>query len=195
MLQIDHTIISRELLEQRFVCDLHACKGACCVEGDEGAPLEKEELEKLQAVYEDVKPYLRKEGIQAIREQGLYTIDREGDYVTPLVEGKECAYAFFEKDGTAKCAIEKAHREGKTDFKKPISCHLYPVRINKHKDFEAVNYARWEICNPACACGEQLNVKVYRFLKEALIRKYGEEWYKQLEYADQHLNTSKGQAP
>lgn len=187
MLQIQKTLVSLDLLEKRFVCDLQKCKGACCVEGDAGAPLLEEELEVVEKMYEKVKPFMRKEGIAAIEKQGRHIIDDEGEPVTPLVKGKECAYVVFEKNGSTRCAFELAYNAGKTDFKKPVSCHLYPVRIAKYNEFEAVNFQSWEICKPACICGEKLNVKVYRFVKEALIRRYGEAWFEELEIADEML--------
>ena len=188
MIAIDNTLVSEELLEKKFVCDLNACKGECCIAGDSGAPLEDRETGILDDIYEDVKPYMAADGIEAIEKQGKYLIDFEGDIVTPLVEDKHCAYVYFEND-IAKCAIEKAYYEGKVDFKKPISCHLYPVRINKYKDFEAVNYDKWNICSPACDCGSKLGVKVYQFLKEPLIRKYGEKWFDQLKLYDENSIT------
>lgn len=184
MIQIDDKLVSLNVFDQEFVCDLNACKGACCVEGDVGAPLEDDEAEKLEAIYNDVKPFLRPEGIKAIEEQGTFIRDEfDQEYVTPLVNNKECAYATFDKDGTAKCGIEQAYRAGKTDFLKPISCHLYPIRVKKYTQFTAVNYDQWEICAPACECGSKLNVPVYRFLKEPLIRKFGKDWYADLESA------------
>ena len=184
MIAIEGTIVSEHLLEKKFVCDLNACKGACCVSGDSGAPLEKKELKILKDIYKEVKPYMAPDGIKAIEEQGFYVIDEDKDYTTPLVNGKHCAFVVFKK-GIAKCAIEDAHAEGKIDFKKPISCHLYPVRVSKFKDYEAVNYSHWEICKPACECGKKLDVSVYKFLKEPLIRKFGENWYNQLKLADE----------
>lgn len=183
MIAIENTIVSEHLLEKKFVCDLNACKGECCVAGDSGAPLEEEELKILDKIYEKVKPYIPTDGIKAIEKQGTYVLDDENEYTTTLVKGKHCAYVYFENK-IAKCAIEKAFNEGKINFKKPISCHLYPVRITKYKDYDAVNYHKWEICKPACECGSKLNVPVFAFLKEPLIRKYGENWYKQLELAN-----------
>jgi len=183
MIVIDRTIVSDDLLDKEFVCALDKCKGACCVEGDSGAPLELEETEILERIFEDVKPYMLREGIESVKKFGTWLIDSDGDLVTPLVRGvKQCAYVFFE-NGIAKCAIERAHAEGKTDFRKPVSCHLYPVRITKHTDYDAVNYNRWDICSPACKNGKELGLAVYEFVKEALIRKYGIEWYQQLEGA------------
>ena len=187
MLQIGKTIVSLNLIEKNFVCDLQACKGACCVVGDSGAPLEEDELEIFDDIYSIVEPYLSEEGIRAIDEQGLYTVDDDNDYVTPLINNKECAYTIFE-NGIAKCAIEKAFFDKKINFRKPISCHLYPVRITKYAEFDAVNYETNKLCADAVNLGNKLGVPVYKFLKEPLIRKYGEEWYKELEYAAKNLN-------
>jgi len=182
MIAIDKTLISEDLLEKKFVCDLNACKGACCVAGDSGAPLDKEELKTLESVVDKVKPYMVKKGIKAIEKHGSYVVDGDGDYTTTLVSpGAECAFVFFDENKIAKCAIEQAYYDGKIDWKKPISCHLYPIRITKHKDYDAVNYDKWSVCKPACAYGEKLDVPVYKFLKEPLIRKYGKDWYKELE--------------
>lgn len=183
MLQINDTIISLEILSEEFVCNLTACKGACCVEGDAGAPLEKAELKILAKEYPNIRPFLRAEGNAAIEKQGTSIKDVDGEWVTPLRDGKECAYTVFEADGTAKCGIENAWKAGKTDFRKPISCHLYPIRTKKYKEFEAINYSRWHICSEACTLGRSLKVPVYRFLKEPLIRKYGQMWYDQVEIA------------
>ncbi len=183
MIEIEDKILSRDLFEKKFVCDLNACKGACCVEGSSGAPLTEEEIHILEDIYDEVKPYLPQKGIKAIEKQGHWVIDADGDYTTPLVgEEKECAYTIFE-NGMALCGIEKAYKEGKIAFKKPISCHLYPIRITQYKKFEALNYDVWHLCKPACACGEKLQVPVYKFLKEAITRKYGEEFYSMVEAA------------
>jgi hypothetical protein len=188
LIAIDNTIVSNELLKKKFVCDLSACKGACCVAGDSGAPLEEDEASKLEDIYEEVKPYMTAAGIRSIEEQGKFIVDTDGDLVTPLIDGKECAYTYFDKDGSAKCAIEKAFYDGKTDFKKPISCHLYPVRVTKYSSYDAVNFHEWDVCKPACSCGEKLDVKVYKFLKEPLIRKYGSQWFEQLRLVDEQLS-------
>lgn len=187
MLAIDNTLVSEDLIEKKFICDLNICKGGCCVTGDSGAPLEEEELKILKDSYEKIKSYIPKEGIKTIEKKGLYVIDEDGDYTTPLIKGKQCAYMYFEKD-IAKCSIEKAYKEGKINFQKPISCHLFPVRITKHKGYEAVNYEKRDTCKSALKCGERLNVAVYKFLKEPLIRKYGKEWYEQLEIAADMLS-------
>ncbi|MDP3557512.1 MAG: DUF3109 family protein [Bacteroidota bacterium] len=182
MIAINKTLISEDLLDKKFVCDLNACKGACCVAGDSGAPLEKEELQILDSIIDEVKPYMVKKGVKAIEKFGVYVIDGDGDYTTTLVSpGAECAFVFFDDNKIAKCSIEQAYYDGKITWKKPISCHLYPVRITKHKEYDAVNYDKWDICKPACECGAKLDVPVYKFLKEPLIRKYGKDWFKQLE--------------
>ena len=179
MIQVEDKIISLDVFEKHFVCDLNVCKGACCVEGDSGAPLLKEEEKILDEIYEKVKPYMRKEGITEIENQGVAVYDADGDLTTPLVNNCECAFVTFE-NGITKCTIEKAYLDDKIEFKKPISCHLFPIRIKQHRDFDAVNYEEIKICKPACECGSKLEVPVYAFLKEPLIRKYGESWYKEL---------------
>ncbi len=190
MIQIQDTIVSEEILERKFVCNLNACKGACCVQGDAGAPLEYEELEELESVFEVVKPYLSEKSIAAL-EEDLYTVDADGDYVTQLVNGKECAFVFFDEQNITKCSIEQAYIDGKTSFKKPISCHLFPIRLSKIADYTAVNYAYWDICDDACKLGEELGVKTYQFLKEPLIRRFGEEWFKELTLVDEALEKEK----
>jgi hypothetical protein len=191
VIAIDNTLISTEIFEKKFVCDLAACKGACCVEGESGAPLEDEELEKLYEVIDEVLPYLRPESREILENGELFEIDSDGDHVTPIFNGKdECVYATFDADGTAKCGIEKAFLDGKTTWRKPISCHMYPIRVTKLKDYDAVNYHHWPICKPACECGSKLDVRVYKFLKEPLIRKYGEEWYAVLEEAFEQWSQS-----
>lgn len=186
MIDIDGKLISEELFTRKFVCDLAACKGACCVEGDAGAPLEDDELSILDDIYHDVKPYMRKEGIEVVEREGKYTKDSfDGAWVTPLVNNAECAYVTFDDNGTAKCAIEQAYNDKIIDFKKPITCHLYPIRVSKLRAGEALNYNEWNICKPACSCGDQLNVKVYQFLKEPISRKYGAEFFEQLKQADE----------
>ena len=179
MIQVEDKIISLDVFEKHFVCDLNACKGACCVEGDSGAPLLKEEEQILEDIYEKVRPYMRKEGRIEIEKNGVAVYDSEGDLTTPLVNNRECAFVIYE-NGISKCTIEKAHLDRKIDFKKPISCHLFPIRIKQYRDFDAVNYEEIKICKPACECGSKLKVPVYAFLKEPLIRKYGEPWYKEL---------------
>lgn len=181
MIVIGDTILSDDIIENFFVCNIEKCKGACCVEGDLGAPLEEAEKAKMDEVYEKVKPYMSKEGIEEVEKQGIYILDEEGDYSTPTINHKECAYAVYDDKGFLKCSIEQAYLDGKIDFKKPISCHLYPIRITTYDKYDALNYDRWDICSDACSFGKELGVPVYVFLKDALIRKYGEQWYSDLE--------------
>lgn len=181
MFQIGKTIVSEEILEKEFVCNLSACKGACCIAGEAGAPLEEEETELLEDLYPRIKPFLRKEGIKSIEEQGTSVIGLDGEFETPLIDGADCAYVTFDQNGTALCGIEEAYNQGEIPFKKPISCHLYPVRTQDYSEFSAVNYHRWHICDDACSLGKELEVPIYKFTKEALIRKYGEDWYSELE--------------
>ena len=181
MFQIGKTIVSEEILENDFVCNLNACKGACCVDGEYGAPLESSETEILVDIFKDVRPYLRPEGIAAIEEQGAFVKGEDGEWETPLVNRSECAYVVFSEEGIAKCGLEEAYNDGATNWKKPISCHMYPVRTREYSEFTAVNYHRWEICDPACGLGKELKVPIYKFVKEALIRKFGTSWYAELE--------------
>ena len=183
MIQIDDKLISEDLFSEEFVCNLAKCKGICCLEGDAGAPLDEDETKILDEIYPKIKSYLRPEGIQAIEEQGTYTLDFEGDLVTPLVNNAECAYVIFDEKGYTKCAIEKAYEDGVIDWQKPISCHLYPIRITEYSNFSAINHHEWDICSDACTLGKELGVKVYQFLKKPLIRKYGEEFYQTLSEA------------
>ncbi|SFI54906.1 DUF3109 family protein [Halpernia frigidisoli] len=181
MIQIDDKLISEDVFTEQFVCNLSKCKGACCVEGDVGAPLDKEETVILERIFDKVKPYLRPEGVAALEKQGTWTLDpNDNDFVTPMIEGKECAYVIFDEKGVTKCGIEKAYEDGAVDWQKPISCHLYPIRANQYSTFVAINYHEWEICNDACILGKELQVPVYKFLKTPLIRKYGEEFYSTL---------------
>jgi hypothetical protein len=177
MIKVGEVLVSDDIKDVEFVCHLEKCKGACCVEGDLGAPLDADELEKMHQIQDAVKPYLSKEGIKSIEEQGPYILDEDGDYSTPTIGGKECAYAIYDDKRVLKCGIEQAYLDGKIDFRKPISCHLYPIRITKKKDLEAVNYHQWKICSPACSYGKSLQVPLYKFLKDPLIRKYGADWY------------------
>lgn len=181
MLQIGDRVVSLELLEEMFVCDLDKCKGQCCVDGESGAPLEDGEKELIEKNYPIFKKYLRTESVESVEKQGFAVVDRDGELVTPLLNGEECVYTIFE-DGIAKCAIEKAYFEKKIKFRKPISCHLYPVRLkNLYDNIEAVNYHKWSVCEPARELGCKKNVLVYKSLKDALIRKYGKDWYEELD--------------
>lgn len=191
MIQIEDVILTEDLFEEHFVCDLSACKGACCIEGDAGAPVEFEEIDKMESNLEGILPHLTEKGKTTISEMGVFEVDSDGEYVTPLNDGKECAFTTFDKNGIAKCGIEDAYRAGDSNFRKPISCHLYPIRISKLNEYDALNYHRWQICKPACECGSKLKVKVYQFLKEPLINKYGKDWYQQLIEVDQLLMEQK----
>lgn len=180
MFQLGKTIVSEDILEKDFVCNLSACKGACCVDGDAGAPLSEEETKILAEIYPKIRPFLRKEGIEAIEKLGTSVIGTDGTLETTLIDEKDCAYVIF--DGkTALCGIEQAYNQGEVSWKKPVSCHLYPIRVKDFTEFAAVNYDRWDICDDACTLGKELQVPIYIFVKEALIRKFGEDWYSELE--------------
>ncbi len=186
MLQIGNAIVSLDVIEKKFICDFTKCKGACCIEGDSGAPLDDDEKAILEEIYPDIKEYLNEKGIAEIEKQGTSVIDSDGDLVTPIINDKECAYTVFE-NGLALCGIEKAFLDGKISYRKPISCSLYPIRIQKYEEFDAVNYNKWNICAPARDLGYKMGTPVYKFLREPLIRKYGEDWYEELEYAAENL--------
>ena len=180
MIQLRNTLISDDIKDESFVCDLHKCKGACCVEGHLGAPLAHEELVEIEDVVDKVKEYLSPEAIEVLEKEGGYLLDKEGDFSTTTINGNECAFAFYDKNKILKCSIERAYEDGKTDFKKPISCHLYPIRVGRAAEYETLNYDQWHICASACDLGKALKVPVYKFLKEPLIRKYGDDWYTEL---------------
>ena len=187
MIQIDDKIISLDILEKHFLCDLNSCQGSCCVEGDSGAPLEKEEANEIQKLLSSIKPFMSGEGVEAVNHHGISVYDADGDLTTPLINNEQCAFVVFEK-GIAKCSIEKAYNAKKIKFKKPISCHLFPIRVTNYKGFQALNYEKIKICNSACELGKKSKVPMYVFLKEALIRKYGEKFYNDiLESAKQIL--------
>lgn len=188
MLQIQNTLVSLDFIEHFFLCDLNECRGECCIEGDAGAPITEEELKTLKRllpiVWDDLTPAAK----QIIKEQGVAYIDEDGDLVTSIVNGKDCVFTTYEKNGMCLCAIEKAFREGKSDFYKPISCHLYPARLSEYSDFTAINYHRWKICRCAELLGKKKNIRIYQFLKEPLIRRFGKEWYDELCFvAQQYL--------
>ena len=193
MIQIGETIVSQVAFEHAFCCDLSKCKGACCVEGDAGAPLLPSEVPILESIQSAIRPFLRPEGIAALESQGVAVKDDDGEWVTPLVEGKECAYVTFDQ-GVAKCGIEQASGAGAVDWPKPISCHLYPIRVTKYKDFDALNVHHWKVCEPACSLGQELKLPVFRFLRGALVRAYGPEWMEEAEevYASLHLRSEEG---
>lgn len=180
MIQIDDAIVALDIIEENFLCDLSACMGECCVEGESGAPLEKEEVAVLEEILPLVWDDLSPEAQKVIQKTGVAYKDTDGEMVTSIVNGKDCVFTYYDEKGICKCAIEKAHKEGKTDFYKPISCHLYPIRLQKYRDFTAVNYHRWSVCKAAVALGNKKGLKIYQFLKTPLIRKFGEAWYNEL---------------
>ncbi len=179
---IDKILVSEDLKNISFSCDLLQCAGDCCVEGDAGAPLEEEEIAILEDYLEDIKPYMTREGLEVVEKNGIFDYDADGEYVTPLVNERECAFVWFENN-IGYCAIEKAWLKGKTDFQKPLSCHLYPVRLSKLKYYTAVNYDCWDICKAALLKGKQENLPLYKYLKIPFIRKFGDRWYQKLTQA------------
>lgn len=180
MIIVQKTIVSADIFEKKFVCDLIKCKGSCCIEGDSGAPLEDSEIEFLENNLNKISPYLEADAKKDIKKKGVYEVASDGDKVTTCRPDGACNFSIV-KDGIYSCAIQQAFRDGKIDFEKPISCHLYPIRTTKYETFEAVNYHSWDICKPACKQGDALKVPVYKFLKGPLVRKFGEEYYKELE--------------
>lgn len=176
----EQTLLSEDLFEKHFICDLQQCKGACCVEGDFGAPLDEAEIDVLQKELSNLKPFLTQEGLDVIAQKGIWERDKDGDLVTTCLPSGECVFAIRE-NGILGCGIEKAWKQGATNFQKPVSCHLYPIRINKVGDYDALNYHKWDVCKPACKLGEAHKVPVYKFLKAPLMRMYGEAWYNELD--------------
>lgn len=192
MIEIENKLISDEILEAEFVCDLDKCKGGCCVDGDTGAPITLEEAEKIKELYPKIKPYLTPRAIQLIEEEGTHEKDGEYGLVTPTLNGGICAYGYYDEKGIVKCAIEKLYLEGGSDFKKPISCHLFPIRIIETSEMDLLNYEpRKKLCSPACKLGKALKVPVYKFLKEAITRKYGEEFFESLDATAKYKIESK----
>jgi Fe-S-cluster containining protein len=179
MIQLESTIISDEIRDVYFCCDLAKCKGACCIEGDAGAPLEEEEISLLEDYIDDIKPFMVDEGIREVELMGIFDYDAEGKFVTPLVNGGACVFVYRD-DGIARCAIEKAFQEKKIPFAKPISCHLYPIRIKQTPVNDLLNYHKWPICQKALEKGHNEKIPLYSFLSGALIRKYGRTWYNKL---------------
>lgn len=193
MIAIDDKIISTDLLTTRFLCDLSACKGACCVEGDSGAPLESDEIELLDSEFEHFRPYLKEAGARAVERQGVAVIDADGDYTTPLIDGAECAYS-IEDNGLTLCAIERAWIDGKSAFRKPISCHLYPIRLARFSNGSiGLNYHRWGICRSAIELGGREGVPLYRALREPIERRFGKDFFLQLEEAAKLLEEQQNQ--
>lgn len=191
MFQLGKTIVSEEVINKDFICNLNSCKGGCCIDGDAGAPIEKEEVKILKDIYPKVKPYLRSEGISVIERFGTSIQNEEGEIETPLIDGADCAYVIFDEKNTALCGIEEAYNQGDIEWKKPISCHLYPVRVKQYSSFAAVNYHKWSLCDDACSLGKELQVPIYKFVKEALIRKFGEDWYAELEHMAKNILSNK----
>ena len=190
MIEINNILVSDQVVEEQFVCDLSKCKGGCCVDGDAGAPLEQKELKEIDAVYDAVLPYLNKESKAELERQGRYVYDREFGWVTPTINSSICVYGIKDEKGVVKCGIEQAYNDGKVKWKKPISCHLYPIRTKKSKNgkMEMVNYEpREELCKAGCSLGKKLKVPVYVFLKDSLTRKYGEEFYEALTAAAEYI--------
>lgn len=187
LIEVKDKVVSTQIFDRKFVCDLGACKGACCIEGDAGAPLTIEEVDVLEENLDVIKPYMRKKGIEAVDKTGVFYMDQDNEPVTTLVNGAECAFVYFDANGITKCSVEQAYLDGKLEFKKPISCHLYPIRTKVFKDFTALNYDEWKICKPACECGEKLDVPVFKFLKEPIIRAFGEEFFEELKVIDLEL--------
>lgn len=190
MLQIEDTIISLDIIEEEFLCDLSVCKGICCVEGDSGAPVEDAEISELEkalpVIWDDLSPQAR----EVIEKQGIVYLDEDDEYVTSIVDGKDCVFTCYDDKGHCLCALEKAYKENKISFYKPISCHLYPIRVANYRGFRALNYNRWQVCEAAVLLGRKNKLKVYQFLKEPLIRKFGEDWYRQLENAAKEILAS-----
>jgi len=191
MIAIDNKLVSDQVIQEQFVCDLNKCKGGCCEDGDAGAPLEMSELDEILQAIEVVKPYLTPEGLAEIERQGKYIYDVEFGWVTPTINGDMCVYGFRDEKGIIKCGFEQAYNDGKIKWKKPISCHLFPIKTKKSKqdpDLEYVNYEpREDLCSAACALGEKLKVPVYEFLKEPLIRKYGADFYEALKATAEYV--------
>ncbi|MFA6128071.1 MAG: DUF3109 family protein [Bacteroidales bacterium] len=190
MIEIGHALVSLDVLQRKFCCNLNACKGACCILGDAGAPLTIEEAGELEDYLDELSPLISGDGLFSIMEQGAFVYDVDGEIVTPLIGNKECVYTLFE-NGIAFCAIERAYQTGLIHFNKPVSCHLYPIRIKSFETYDAVNYDLWDICNPAREEGAKQEVPVYMFVRDALIRKYGVEWFEQLDYAAKNLDFEK----
>ena len=188
MIEIGRTIVSFEVLEEYFLCDLLKCKGACCVEGTSGAPVTEEEANEIEQAYPVFLKYMPELHRQEVERQGFTVIDSDGDLVTPLINNRECVYTFTDEQGILKCAIEKAFLAGKISFRKPVSCHLFPIRITEYKRFDAINYQELKICKPGRICGSGEKLHLYKFLKEPLIRKYGGDWYEQLIFAAENLS-------
>ena len=180
MIQIQQTLISDDIFEEEFICDLCRCKGQCCIDGESGAPITKEEYTEINEILPEIWDDLSPKAHELINEQGIAYTDYDGELVTSIIKGEECVFTFFDENGVCKCAIDNAYREGRISVQKPISCHLYPISSKEYEELTAVNYNRWSICEPAVDLGRKNGVPLYRFLKEPLIRKFGEDWYNEV---------------
>ncbi len=180
MIQIQQTIISDDIFKEHFICDLCKCKGQCCVDGESGAPLEQHEFEDINEILPAIWDDLSSAAQELINEQGIAYTDYDGELVTSIIKGRECVFTYFDENGVCKCAIDKAYREGRINVQKPISCHLYPIRLKEYVEFTAVNYHKWSVCEPATVLGREKGLPLFQFLKEPLIRKFGEEWYSEV---------------
>lgn len=190
MIQIDDKILSLDIFEQYFCCDLAKCLGSCCVHGQSGAPLDQEEVIILEDILAKVAPYMKPQGVESVKKLGVAVTDSDGDIVTTLIDGKECAYCIVE-NGVNLCAIEKAWLDKKISFRKPISCHLYPIRVKKYPTFTGLNYDKWEICEPARKMGIDKRIPIYQYLKEPITRAFGADFYEQVEEAAKLLVNDK----
>lgn len=188
LIEIGNKIVSTDIFSEQFTCDLNKCKGACCVKGNGGAPLNEKEVDKIQNNIEKIKPYMSKSGIETVNREGVYYLDEEDTPATKLIDKKECCFVYFDEDEIAKCSIETAYKAGDINFNKPESCHLYPIRTKEFNEFTAINYETWDICSPACSLGKSLKVPVYQFLKEPIIRVFGSSFFEELTKVDQEFN-------
>ncbi len=188
LIEIGNKIVSTDIFSEQFTCDLNKCKGACCVKGNGGAPLNENEVDKIQNNIEKIKPYMSKSGIETVNREGVYYLDEEDTPATKLIDKKECCFVYFDENEIAKCSIETAYKAGDINFNKPESCHLYPIRTKEFNEFTAINYETWDICSPACGLGKSLKVPVYQFLKEPIIRVFGSSFFEELTKVDQELN-------
>jgi hypothetical protein len=187
MFLIDDILVSDDVFTQYFCCDLSKCKGCCCVEGDAGAPVKDEEINILENILDEVKPFMTEKGRKVVDEVGAFEVAVDASLTTPLIEGRNCAYAYQDEENITKCAIEKAFLEGKIKFRKPVSCYLYPIRVAELKDNIALNYDQWDICNDAVENGKRLNIKVFQFLKPVLKEVYGDEFYNQMSFVEKNI--------
>jgi hypothetical protein len=193
MIEIGKTIVSLDVIESKFCCDLDHCKGACCVDGDSGAPVTTDEADAIERLFPFFKEYLSSGNIAEIERQGFSLIDQDGDLVTPIVGKNECVFTFLDDKGITLCAIERAYFEKNTGFRKPVSCHLFPIRITEYKRFDGVNYEKLKICKAGRACGKTNNLPLWKYLQEPLTRNYGEEWYNELKLVVENLSGKVGE--